>query len=303
MAGDTLASPERVAEFELEELGSRPPRQTILLAEPDDYTVTREDNPHTTDEHGQLHEVDPAEARRQWDQLRGVYASLGFDVEIVPAEPGLPDLVFCRNSVFPYLDPETGERRFVPGRMRYEGRRGEVPVVARHLEALGYEATPLPSGVTPFECGGDLVRLGQSDIVFAGTGERTARKSLEAAAELLASTLVVLELADPEFYHLDTCLAALDEETIAWVPAAFTTRSRRIVQALPIETIAVPEDEARATLAANLHCPDGEHVLIDEANQATIEQLADRGYDVRAVDTSEFGKAGGSVFCLTNQLW
>jgi N-dimethylarginine dimethylaminohydrolase len=115
--------------------------------------------------------------------------------------------------------------------------------------------------------------------------------------------VVGLELADPEFYHLDTCLAALDRATIAWVPAAFTDRSRELIDVLPLEKIAVPEAEARASFAANLHCPDGDNVIIDQANTTTIDRLTAEGYTVHPVDTSEFRKAGGSVFCLTNQLW
>lgn len=295
--------PDQVDELgDLAELDRQPRRGTILLAEPTHYDVTREDNPHTTDAEGRLNQVDPDRARRQWTELKATYERLGFATEVVPAEPGLPDLVFCRNSVFPYRDRD-GRPCFVPGRMRYEGREGEVPVASRHLEGLGYEATPLPSGVQPFECGGDLVWLGHRRLVLAGTGERTSPKALEAAGRVIEAPLVALELVDPELYHLDTCLATLDETTIAWVPAAFAERSRELVEALPVEAIEVPEEEARATLAANLHCPDGENVVIDEANAATIERLEAEGYAVHPVDTREFRKAGGSVFCLANDLW
>lgn len=287
---------------DLAELDRQPAPGTVLLADPTHYDVTREDNPHVTDAEGRLNEVDPDRARRQWAELEAAYERLGLATEVVPAEPGLPDLVFCRNSVFPYRDP-AGQPCFVPGRMRYEGREGEVPVASRHLEGLGYEATPLPPGVQPFECGGDLVWLGRRRLVLAGTGDRTSPKALEAAARVVDAPFVALELVDPAFYHLDTCLAALDGETIAWVPAAFAERSRELVDALPVEAIEVPEAEARATLAANLHCPDGDNVVIDEANAATIDRLEAEGYAVHPVDTSEFRKAGGSVFCLTNDLW
>lgn len=279
-----------------------PRRGTIVLAEPTRFAVTRQDNPHTVDADGRLHDVDRKRAHQQWDQLEATYEQIGFDTTIVDAEPGLPDLVFCRNTAFPYLGPD-GQHRFIPGRMRYEGRRGEVPLVADHLEAQGYEPTPLPEGLAPFECGGDLVRLNPRNLVFAGTGERTSHKALDAAADLIEAPLAVLELVDPDFYHLDTCLATLDEDTIAWVPGAFADRSRELIEALPVETIEVPEAEARATFAANLHCPDGDNVLVDEANTTTIELLADAGYTVHPLDTSEFRKAGGSVFCMTNQVW
>lgn len=289
---DLVASAERL-----------PPRERILLADPTYYDVTRADNPHTVGEDGGLHRVDRELAQRQWRRLREAYVRLGYEVEVLDPEPGLPDLVFCCNTVWPFLDPGGGSKRFIPGRMRYEGRRGEVPQAAAPLEALGYEPAPLPESVGPFECGGDLQWLGDRRLALAGTGERTSPKALEAAAEILGAPLLQLTLVDPAFYHLDTCLAVLDGSTIAWVPAAFDDAARSLLSELPVERIELPEEEAQASFAANLHCPDGETVLIDEENERSIDRLARHGFDVLPLDTSEFRKAGGSVFCMRNQLW
>jgi hypothetical protein len=133
----------------LDGLASLPGRERVLLADPCHFAVTRQDNPHTTDEAGHLHDVDAKRARDQWRQLKDTYESLGFATTVVEPEPGLPDLVFCRNTAFPYPDPTDGEASFIPGCMRYEGRRGEIPVVADHLQVLGYRSTPLPDEVAP----------------------------------------------------------------------------------------------------------------------------------------------------------
>ena len=50
--------------------------------------------------------------------------------------------------------------------------------------------------------------------------------------------------------------------------------------------------------ACNAHCPDGRNVIIDQTATATAKLLESAGFRVHLVDTSEFRKAGGSVFCL-----
>lgn len=280
-----------------------PARERILLAEPTHFDVTRADNPHTVDEQGHLHHVDRARARQQWDAMRRAFEEHGFEGTVLEAREGLPDLVFCCNTAWPYLDEATGAKRFVPSRMRYEGRRGEVPAMAQALERLGYEPTPLPEGAGIFEAGGDLQWLAGTRVLLAATGPRTDRKALEAASRIVEAPVVELALTDPDFYHLDTCLAVLSPEHIGYVPAAFDERSLALLEALDPALVEVPEDEARSTFAANLHCPDGETVFLDEANEQTTAILREHGYDVVGLDTSEFRKAGGSVFCMTNQVW
>ncbi len=296
-----VTDPDRIARA-LEESAPLPPRERILLADPRHYDVTREDNPHTVDEHGRLHPVDDDEARRQWEMLRSSFETHGFRTEVLGAREGLPDLVFCCNTAWPFLDEE-GSKRYVPARMRYEGRRGEVPVMEDRLRKLGYRPAALPERAGTFEAGGDLQWLGDRRVLVGGTGPRTDRDALEAVARVVAAPVVALNLTEEAFYHLDTCLAVLSRDEVAFVPGAFDAASRDRLAALGASLVEIPEEEALDGFAANLHCPDGETVFIDEANPRTIGILEDRGYDVVGVDTSQFRKAGGSVFCMTNQAW
>jgi N-dimethylarginine dimethylaminohydrolase len=63
-------------------------------------------------------------------------------------------------------------------------------------------------------------------------------------------------------------------------------------------SIEVDDDEARTKLAANACCPDGRHVLIQSGCTKTNRALESAGYRAVEVETSEFLKSGGSVFCL-----
>lgn len=287
----------------LEDAPRLPPRERILLADPTHYDVTREDNPHTVQADGTLNTVNPDEARDQWEALKRAFSRHGFTVDVLPPQAGLPDLVFCCNTAWPYLEAGTGTKRSIPARMRHEGRQGEVPLMQAHLERLGYEPSPLPKDAGCFEAGGDLQWLGDTRILLAGAGPRTDASALDHVARIIDAPVIKLDLVDEAFYHLDTCLAALDDDHVAIVPNAFSKTSQALLEALPVSLVPLPEEEARKGFAANLHCPDGEHVLIDEANPQTIHRLEGIGYTMVPLPTGEFRKAGGSVFCMTNQAW
>lgn len=303
MTGRLLETPGQVERADVPaSVPSLPARDRILMADPSHYEVTRPDNPHTVDEHGRLNAVDPDAARDQWGELRSVLEEHGFRVDVLAAKEGLPDLVFCCNTAWAFLDEE-GTKRYVPSRMRFEGRQGEVPVIRDRLAALGYEPAPLPEGIGVFEAGGDVQWLGDRRALIGAVGPRTDRSALKALADRAKLPVVKLHLVEEEFYHLDTCLAVLSADQVAYVPAAFDRESRRMLEALDVHLIELPEQEARDTFAANLHCPDGSTVFIEEDNPSTTRILQDHGYDVVPMETSEFRKAGGSVFCMTNQVW
>jgi len=56
-------------------------------------------------------------------------------------------------------------------------------------------------------------------------------------------------------------------------------------------------------LACNAHSPDGEHILIEKSAIKLQSDCKMRGFKVIGIDTSEFLKSGGSIFCLKNQGW
>ncbi|NDB82577.1 MAG: amidinotransferase, partial [Alphaproteobacteria bacterium] len=45
-------------------------------------------------------------------------------------------------------------------------------------------------------------------------------------------------------------------------------------------------------------CPDQKHVIIQKGCQKTLQLLKDHDFVPLEVDTSEFIKSGGSVFCM-----
>ena len=279
-----------------------PRPRRALLADPAAFDVQYAINPHMLGADGGLRRVDPARAREQWSALRDTLSRLAVELTVLPPDPTLPDLVFCANPALP-LPPRAGRLRAIRSSMAAAERGPEVELVAGVLAGLGYELVDLPPHVGPFEGTGDGVWHAGRALLWAGVGPRTSRAAWEAAAEHIDAAIVPLELVDPDFYHLDTALAAIDEHTCLWFPAALAPESRELVRALYADAIEVDENEARRLFACNAWSPDGRHVLLQRGARRAVDALEERGFEVCELDTSEFLKSGGSVFCMKLALW
>ena len=89
--------------FRLVDLPERPLEVRVLMADPAFFDVEYVINPHMA---GNVGNIDRALARRQWEQVRDAYASVGFPIEQIDGVEGLPDLVFMANQSFPGQLPD-----------------------------------------------------------------------------------------------------------------------------------------------------------------------------------------------------
>ena len=139
-------------------------------------------------------------------------------------------------------------------------------------------------------------------LLYIGYGFRTDLKALERAAKLLHCPVVALKLIDPSFYHLDTALSVLDQQTAIYAPEAFDKDSQQLLQRLFPRLIRAPLNEAKLGFVTNGHCPDGKHFIVHEGSTTTNQAVKAAGFQVIERNTSEFMKAGGSVFCMKMML-
>lgn len=233
--------------------------------------------------------VDRALALRQWEELRRTYVSLGHEVLLLPPEPGLPDMVFAANGAVVVGDRALGAR------FAHAERAAEADHHRAWLSAHGV-AVEAPEHVGEGE--GDLLVVGRT--LLAGTGFRTAPAAHEEAARTLGLPVVPLRLVDPRYYHLDTALAVLGDDDVAYLPEAFDAQGVATLRRLFPDALEVGPDEA-ALLALNA-VSDGRHVVLPAQARRTAADLAARGYVPVPVDLSELLKAGGSVKCCTLEL-
>jgi N-dimethylarginine dimethylaminohydrolase len=71
-----------------------------------------------------------------------------------------------------------------------------------------------------------------------------------------------------------------------------------LIRGVFADVIAIDESEAVQWLACNATAFPGKVVVIQAGAARTVFELERRGFTVRQVETGEFLKSGGSVFCM-----
>lgn len=235
-----------------------------------------------------------ARAMAQWTALVEAHRSLGHTVELIDPEPGLPDMVFTANAATVIGGAVLGVR------FRNAERVAEAEHYRRWFAENGAPEIVMPSAIN--EGAGDLMWTGA--LLLAGTGFRTEPAAHREAQEALGVPVVSLQLVDPYYYHLDTCLLVLDDSPsdplIAYYPPAFSPGSQRVLARLfPDAVIAGTADAVCLGLNG---VSDGRSVVLPLAAAGLGRALAVRGFEPVFVDMSELRRAGGGPKCCTLEL-
>jgi N-dimethylarginine dimethylaminohydrolase len=236
--------------------------------------------------------VDVALAKAQWETLVNTYIDAGAKVTVLEPEPGVPELTFAGDSIFLYGDVALSSR------FRHAERQPEVVPMARRFAKLGYRMEELPRSIH-FE--GNAEAISWNGMLLGGYGVRSDRAALLFLSELLDVDVQPFQLARP-YYHLDVCVAPIDEQTALYYPGAFTFEGRSKLGRLFPRLIAVTEAEAQA-LACNSVSVNGTVVMSTRRAPRVAEALRALGKRVVELDVSEFQKAGGGAKCLTLEAY
>jgi N-dimethylarginine dimethylaminohydrolase len=265
----------------------------VLMITPEYFSIEYSINPHMKNEDGTLKEVDHNRAVFQWEKLKEKIEELGLKVFTLPGQVGLPDMVFSANQSLP-LDP----KRVLIGKMASSQRSGEVQFVREFFENHGVEAKELPESVDCLEGTGDALWHHGMDLLWVGHGFRTSVNAVKYLGEGLDLAVAPLELVDESFYHLDTCMSILDSKTVAWIPKAFSEESQQIIDNFFPVRIEVPYEEGLNSLSCNCWSVDGKNVLVPVGSENLSQKLENHGFIVHELDSCEYLKAGGSLFCM-----
>src|SRR5205823_6542554 len=209
--------------------GEKHPR--ILMCPPDFYGIEYEINPWMSRSRGSS----PERARAQWQALHDALVGLGVKVELMTPQPGLPDLVFTANAGLVF------RQRFFSSRFRHEVRARETPYFDAWFSEHGFAVEHLPEG-TFFEGAGDALFCGPT--LFAGYRIRSDVRGHQWLGGELGRQILPLELIDPRFYHLDTCLCPLAPGEAVYFPPAFDSYGRKVLETHIPRLLAVEEAEA-----------------------------------------------------------
>jgi N-dimethylarginine dimethylaminohydrolase len=262
-----------------------PPR--ILMCPPEYYGIEYEINPWMS----RQRQSDRAAAIAQWTALKELLEQAGAKIELLPPQPGLPDLVFTANAALIY------RRTAIMAHFKHSQRQGEVAFDETWLRAAEFETKHVSSDLH-FEGAGDALFCGET--LFAGYRIRSDARGHQQIGEMLHCRVIPVELVDPYYYHLDTCFCPLAPGVAIYYPPAFDSYGQTALKAHVPELIEVTIDEARRfacnavvigrTVTTNTGCPQ------------LHAALRERGFAPRETPLDEFVKAGGSAKCLTLRL-
>ena len=283
----------------LEELPKLERPRNVLMVRPTHYDIEYVINPHMAAHVGN---VDRIAALNEWQHLAAAYRELGLGVRILDGAQGFPDMVFCANQSFPWIDADGG-RHLLMSRMASERRQGEVAPIRAMFGRNGYRVHEMPDEGGVFEGCGDAIWHAERRLIWGGWGFRTSREAYRTVAELTGAPVALLELTQPGFYHLDTCLCVLDRDHVLICEEAFTADGVALIESLVPTVIRAPLHEASALFAVNACCPDGRNVFIQQGCTDVNKTLRDHGFHVHEFSTFEFMKSGGSVFCMKLLYW
>jgi N-dimethylarginine dimethylaminohydrolase len=285
--------------LDLATLPDRPEPCRVLMCTPEYFEVVDVKNPFME---GNVGRVDKQCARAEWEKLRRTYEAIGHKVLTIPGVEGLEDMVFAANQVLPGLGAD-GRPFVLLSRMRYPSRRREVPIYRDWFEHQGYDVLELSEEAGYFEGQGDAIWHPGKQLLWGGYGPRTALRAYAEISEILDVPAITLALLHPSFYHLDTCFCVLSSEAALYFPGAFDVDGRALLASMFPRLIEVSEGEATRSLACNAHALDSKTVILQRGAVETVARLRAEGFRVVEVETDEFLKSGGSVFCMKMMIY
>jgi N-dimethylarginine dimethylaminohydrolase len=263
----------------------------ILMCRPDFYGIEYEINPWMDI----ALPVNHALAVEQWGLLVKTLQSCGAEIELIESVRGLPDLVFTANAGAIY------KNKVILSHFKYPERQGETAYFKKWFEQAGLSLLNVPDkDASPFffEGAGDALAVG--DLLFAGFGFRSDQQFYAESHFFDLKKLVYCELADPYFYHLDTCFCPLNDKQALWYPKAFSPDSQKRMLAQGIELISVVEAEAK--LFACNAVVLGKKIILPKGCPQITAVLEQRGFAVHSCPMNEYIKAGGACKCLTLRI-
>jgi N-dimethylarginine dimethylaminohydrolase len=216
-------------------------------------------------------------------------------VVLISQQPGLPDQVFTANAGMVLKE------KVVVSRFRAPERQGEEPFFREWFARNDFDIAAWPKEVS-FEGAGDALLDRGLPIVWVGHGFRSAKSTPCLLEQTFQRRTIGLQLVDPRFYHLDTCLCPLEGGYLMYFPAAFDGAAQKaIAEAVPAEKrieVEAADAEQFCCNAVDLN----RKVFLNGASDSLQARLRQKGFTPVITPLSEFMKAGGAAKCLTLKL-
>ena len=243
--------------------------------------------------------IDHAQAEQQWQHLCSALKQCGCEVEIIEPVQGLEDMVFAANQVFVGSHPRLGNS-IVPSRMVHASRQREVPFYVDWFRQRGFEIIDLQLSEDEYlEGHGDLLWHPDGSRIYAGYGFRSTESGIAKFCNAISKRdvpVVQLRLIDRFCYHLDTCLCPLNNEAVLVYPGAFAPDSLAKLRTFWKRVHELTAEEAHKFMGNGI-AVNGRY-LTPYLTPHLGEILKQESLTPVILNTSEFEKSGGSLFCM-----
>ncbi len=262
-------------------------QKNILMCPPKYFDIEYEINPwmKLTDQPSDL------TADEQWKKLYKIYTEkLNWNVELIEPVKNLPDMVFATDCCLMI------DGKIMLSKFRYPERQPESEQFRKWFLDHGFNQIKQSTHI--FEGGGDTMVCGEK--IIAGHGFRSDIESHQDLEKFFSREVISLKIVDPFFYHLDTSLAVLDDETVAFYPGAIDSTSQKLLKDKIPNCIEATLEEAQG-FGLNA-VSNGKTIITSNANQTLLDKYRTAGFDVISTPILEFRKSGGGVKCLTLEL-
>jgi N-dimethylarginine dimethylaminohydrolase len=230
--------------------------------------------------HVERRPVDLGLAERQHAAYTAALEAAGWEIVALPPADELPDSVFVEDTMVVAGDLAVVTRPGAPS------RRPEADAAKLAAQRLGLRVVRMEPPATLD--GGDVLQTG--DTVYVGRTPRTNDAGIDALARAFADhgpSRRVVPVAVRGCLHLKSAVTALPDGSLIGIPDLVDQ------SALPRLRVAAEPAGAHVVVLG----PG--HVLLAASAARTAERLTADGYDVTAVDISEFEAREGGVTCLS----
>ena len=268
--------------FSLKNCPPMPEPSGVLMCAPEHYQVLAVKNQYMANHVGA---VNPEKARRQWEKLKEAFDAAGCPVSLIDPTPGLEKVALLSS-------------------MRHASRRREVDGFGAWYKERGYRVVKLkPGGHATFEGSGDAVWHPGKRLLWGGFGFRSDPEIFDQVARVFHAPVILLKLVNERFYHLDTCFCPLTPEAVLIHPAAFDAASLELILKIFPIVVTATEADAVVRMACNAAVVRSKTAILQKGATTVSNHMHALGLGVCEVDTSEFIKSGGSVYCMKQYLF
>jgi dimethylargininase len=225
--------------------------------------------------------IDIGRAREQHRAYERALESLGVRVDSLAPDDSLPDAVFVEDGAV-MLDEIA-----VLTPMGSASRRPEVESLLPALQKYRTVSRIDPPSLLE---GGDVLRIGRT--IYVGLSTRTNERGISELARILDPLGYDVRRVDvPGCLHLKTGVTYIGKNTLLanpnWVDLTAFGDELRVIE--------VPDTEPWGANALRIH----DTLLVPASVEHTQRMLRDEGFEVVALDVSEFQKAEAGLTCMS----